>query len=151
METPVRRDQSLSGILIALQFLLSALAVLTVDLESVSLASAGVSAVGILLWGWSIASMKPSQLSISEEVAAKSQLVTRRPYNRVRHPMYTGLALFTLGCVFAPFQWWRILSWLALAIVLDAKARREEQHLLVQFPEYAEYRSGTKRFILFVY
>ena len=42
-------------------------------------------------------------------------------------------------------------AWLAISIVLACKARIEEQLLLAQFPECAEYRSSTKRFVPFLF
>ena len=39
------------------------------------------------------------------------------------------------------------VAWALLAVVLIAKARREERGLLVQFPDYAAYRQG-RRFLI---
>jgi protein-S-isoprenylcysteine O-methyltransferase Ste14 len=38
-----------------------------------------------------------------------------------------------------------------LAIVLDLKARREEEWLRERFPDYAAYAARTKRFIPGIY
>jgi protein-S-isoprenylcysteine O-methyltransferase Ste14 len=105
----------------------------------------------MLLWGWAIFTMKLGRISVRPDVSANAQLLTRGPFRLIRHPMYAGLALFLLGCVFSPFLWWRMSAWLALAGVLVGKARIEEQLLLSQFAEYAEYQSRTKRFVPFLF
>jgi protein-S-isoprenylcysteine O-methyltransferase Ste14 len=33
-------------------------------------------------------------------------LITHGPFRLISHPMYSGLALSLLGCVFSPFLWW---------------------------------------------
>ena len=72
-------------------------------------------------------------------------------YARIRHPIYAGLILGSVG--------WGILTrsvpaiGLAalLAAFLDAKARREEGWLLEHYPAYAAYRRRTRRFLPGIY
>lgn len=141
----------LSHFLVSLQFLLAAFIVLTVDVGAVSVAAGIVSGAGMLLWGWAIFTMKLGRISVRPNVPANAQLLTHGPFRLIRHPMYSGLALFLLGCAFSPFLWWRMAAWLALAVVLICKARIEEQLLLTQFAEYAEYQSRTKRVVPFLF
>jgi protein-S-isoprenylcysteine O-methyltransferase Ste14 len=82
---------------------------------------------------------------------ADAQLVETGIFALVRHPLYGGLILGSLG-------WSLLLGSLlalpfvaALAIVLDAKSRREEAWLEDRFPEYADYRTRTRRMIPWVY
>lgn len=78
-------------------------------------------------------------------------LLEAGPYRIVRHPMYSG-------AIYVAFGWalWR-QGWLTLAyaglllILLDAKARREEQWLAAKFPSYGEYRRRVRRFVPFLY
>ncbi len=78
-------------------------------------------------------------------------LVTAGVYGVVRHPIYTGLILGTLG--------WGVfrssLLGLALAVVLfvffDLKSRREERWLIEAYPEYAAYRKRVKKLAPWVY
>lgn len=82
---------------------------------------------------------------------AGGRLVTSGVYRIVRHPIYTGLILGTLG--------WSLLVGslvgLGLAVVLfvffDLKSRREEAWLATSYPEYPAYRSRTKKLIPWVY
>ncbi|MFT4558767.1 MAG: protein-S-isoprenylcysteine O-methyltransferase Ste14 [Planctomycetaceae bacterium] len=141
----------LSQLLVSLQFLLAAFIVLTVDVSTIPAIAGVVSSGGILLWGWAIFTMKLGRISVRPDVSANAQLLTRGPFRLIRHPMYAGLALFLLGCEFSPFLWWRMAAWLALVVVLASKAKIEELLLLTQFAEYAEYQSGTKRFVPFLF
>ena len=69
-------------------------------------------------------------------------LVTSGVYGIVRHPIYTGLILGTLG--------WGVfrssLLGIALAVLLfvffDLKSRREERWLAEAYPGYADTRNG---------
>jgi protein-S-isoprenylcysteine O-methyltransferase Ste14 len=74
-------------------------------------------------------------------------LVESGAYRLVRHPIYGGLILGSVGWGFvtaSPLA-------LALAAVLfgffDLKSRREEAWLAARFSGYAAYRRRTKRFI----
>ena len=157
---PVSREQwsrdmsagvSFAYVLVGLQFLLSAVLVVTVRVDEISSTAVTISGAGVLLWSWALASMKLHRLSVRPDVRHDAELVTRGPYNRVRHPMYSGLALFTLGCVQAPFQWWTLAVWLILLAVLQAKSHVEERRLLERFPDYEAYCHRTKRFIPFLF
>lgn len=78
-------------------------------------------------------------------------LVTAGLYRWVRHPIYTGLILGTLG-----WSLWRSsLLGVGLAVLLfiffDLKSRREERWLTEAYPDYAEYRRRVRKLIPFVY
>ena len=79
--------------------------------------------------------------------SAEGVLVESGLYARVRHPVYSGIALGGLGWAIA---WTSPLAFVALAglvTVLYLKAAREEAWLLQRFPAYAAYRGRTKRLI----
>ena len=78
-------------------------------------------------------------------------LVTNGVYGIVRHPIYTGLILGTLG-----WSLWREnLLGVGLAVLLfvffDLKSRREERWLMEAYPGYTEYRRRVRKLIPFVY
>ena len=73
------------------------------------------------------------------------------PYRWIRPPMYSGLALLTLGFVFTAFHWWKLVTWLALIVILRLKSGFEERLLVERFPEYAAYQTTTKRFLPYIY
>jgi protein-S-isoprenylcysteine O-methyltransferase Ste14 len=78
-------------------------------------------------------------------------LVTSGVYRWVRHPIYTGLILGTLGWS----MWHANLLGVGLAAVLfiffDLKSRREERWLMEAYPGYAKYRQRVRKLIPFVY
>jgi protein-S-isoprenylcysteine O-methyltransferase Ste14 len=78
-------------------------------------------------------------------------LVTSGVYRWVRHPIYTGLILGTLGWSL----WHANLLGVGLAVLLfvffDLKSRREERWLSEAYPGYAAYRQRVKKLIPFVY
>jgi protein-S-isoprenylcysteine O-methyltransferase Ste14 len=72
-------------------------------------------------------------------------------YSLMRHPLYTAVILATLGWGLV----WGCVPGLGLGLALipffDAKARREERWLRLQFPEYGDYEGRVSRFIPWVY
>ncbi len=109
-------------------------------------------ALGSLLGLWAWRSLGLTRLRIMPEPGATAQLITTGPYHWVRHPMYVGVLLLMLGVVLLSTNWLSMnwpsgLLWLALLLVLDRKAAREERLLEQAFPDYARYRQRTGRFI----
>jgi protein-S-isoprenylcysteine O-methyltransferase Ste14 len=80
------------------------------------------------------------------------ELVQRGPYRLVRHPIYTGLILMTLGTALLIGRYGALAGWIVLTLSFWIKSRQEESLMLHQFPaEYAAYRQRTKRLVPFVY
>ena len=79
------------------------------------------------------------------------QLVTDGPYAFVRHPIYCGIIVGSLGwgCLWAsPF---RILLAVGLFVFFDIKSRREEAWLRQRYPGYSEYARRTRKLIPYLY
>ena len=80
-----------------------------------------------------------------------AQLVDTGAYRLVRHPVYGGIAILTVG--------WALFSAspiaIGLALVLLAffrlKSAREEAWLADVYPGYDAYRARTRRLIPFIY
>lgn len=70
---------------------------------------------------------------------ADGVLVTTGIYSIVRHPIYLGLLIITLGLVVSSGVWSQIIVWVALAVLLVYKMRWEEALLLAKYKGYAEY------------
>lgn len=79
------------------------------------------------------------------------KLVASGVYRWLRHPIYTGALLISLGWAFYTEGLVTLGSVLVLAIFFDIKSRREERWLLESYPEYAAYRKKTRRLIPFIY
>jgi protein-S-isoprenylcysteine O-methyltransferase Ste14 len=66
-------------------------------------------------------------------------LVTTGIYSIVRHPIYLGLLIITLGLVISSGVWSQIIVWIALAVLLTYKMRWEEVLLSAKYKGYADY------------
>jgi len=75
------------------------------------------------------------------------KLVTGGPYAYARHPLYTVEMVTIVGTALqfaAPWSW---LIALVVVTLLWIRSHFEEQVLAEAYPEYAVYRTKTKRFI----
>ena len=78
------------------------------------------------------------------------ELVTSGPYRLVRHPIYSGLLIATIGTAVALSWEWLIAAALA-AIYFIYSAVVEEHNLSEQFPDtYPPYKRSTKMLLPFV-
>ncbi len=72
-------------------------------------------------------------------------------YARMRHPIYSGLIVGSVGWAL----WWQSLWGLAYALVVlvffDRKAAREERWLNAHYAGYAAYQRRVKRFFPGIY
>jgi protein-S-isoprenylcysteine O-methyltransferase Ste14 len=111
---------------------------------------------GVLLLGGCILSVS-GVLRLGKNITAvpypkdNAVLVETGPYQFVRHPIYSGLILSSLG-------WgWFVNSWLTLGYAmllfafLDIKSRREERWLKERFANYSSYQKRVHKLIPFVY
>lgn len=67
-------------------------------------------------------------------------LVTKAPYNLVRHPMYLGELVYRLALVAATFSLWGVLTFLVLVAVQVLRIKREERVIT----GYEDYKSSTR-------
>jgi protein-S-isoprenylcysteine O-methyltransferase Ste14 len=74
-------------------------------------------------------------------------LVDTGLYARVRHPIYSGIALGGFGWAIARGSPLALAADVALVAILYLKAAREEELLVRHYPAYAAYRARTKRLI----
>lgn len=70
-------------------------------------------------------------------------LVTHGVYARLRHPIYTGIALVLFGFVLRGITANAALAGGIALAFLAAKARYEETLLARRYPEYADYKQTT--------
>jgi protein-S-isoprenylcysteine O-methyltransferase Ste14 len=68
-------------------------------------------------------------------------------YKRLRHPIYAALILIAIGWSLLMASLVALGLAIALALLLDLKARREEVWLRDRYPGYAAYAQQTKRFV----
>ena len=92
-----------------------------------------------------------SNLTAFPRPIAGGTLVTTGVYSYVRHPIYTGLILGTLGLGLFRASLLGIGLAVVLFIFFDLKARREEKWLVEAYPGYEAYRKRAKKLLPWVY
>jgi protein-S-isoprenylcysteine O-methyltransferase Ste14 len=76
-------------------------------------------------------------------LAQARAVADRGPYRWVRHPLYTGELISSLGVALAVGSAAAMAIWLALCGLQVYRAVREEQVLLRALPDYPDYRRRT--------
>lgn len=108
-----------------------------------ALAGALVSVWSLMQHGW--------RVSPFPRPVDGAQLVESGPYRYVRHPMYSGIVLFTLGVGLAYANPVVLLTSFAFLVFFTAKTGREEEMLVATVSGYRGYRSDVAwRLIPFV-
>jgi hypothetical protein len=104
--------------------------------------------VGLAIWARSILARNWGMPMTLRE---KPELITTGPYAFIRHPIYSGFFLATLGTVLVSGLFWLfILVILSIYFVFSSKV--EEADMMNQFPkEYPEYKKRAKAFIPFIF
>lgn len=134
-------------LLVTAQFALLAWLIWPLTPQAWSLPALALLGCALALGLWTLAYNRPGNFNVRPEPKASGRLVTGGPYRYIRNPMYSALLLFAAAVVLAYADPWKILCWLALALVLVAKAMLEEHGLRAQYAEYAEYAKRVRRFI----
>jgi len=113
------------------------------DAESVAVAGIVLTFAGVALSIW-------ARLILGENWSAKvtrkvdHELIRSGPYAFVRHPIYSGLLLATIGTAIFIGQWRGLIAIPLVLLSESIKARREEQFMIEEFGEtYQEYREQT--------
>lgn len=107
-------------------------------------------ALGIAFSLWALAGLGRN-LTPFPHPREGATLVTSGAYRLARHPIYTGIALASLGWSLAWESPVTAVLAAALFVLFDAKSRREERALLEVFPEYRAYRERVRRLVPYVY
>jgi protein-S-isoprenylcysteine O-methyltransferase Ste14 len=97
--------------------------------------------IGLAIWArYHLAEYWSARITIKEG----HQLIRTGPYARLRHPIYTGLILATIGSALVIDHWRCVLGVLLVTVGYCFKARREEAMLGQQFGEaFQEHRKHT--------
>jgi protein-S-isoprenylcysteine O-methyltransferase Ste14 len=79
------------------------------------------------------------------------ELIRTGPYRFVRHPIYTGMLLMTLGTAIEIGRVRGLLAVIAMTLGFWIKLRQEERLMLQHFPDqYPAYRQQVKAIVPFV-
>jgi protein-S-isoprenylcysteine O-methyltransferase Ste14 len=107
--------------------------------------TAGQLAADVLLvagTSWSVWSLYFLGRNLSVIAQARG-VADRGPYRLVRHPLYSGEIISSLGLAVAVSSVPAFAVWLALIAMQVYRAIREEQVLLQALPQYRGYRART--------
>ncbi len=107
----------------------------------------GLAAAGVGLGLWALAANRPGNFNIRPAPREGGQLVQRGPYRWIRHPMYSALMVWGLGCAWAGASAVAWLCLVGLVVVLVIKATLEERWMCHAHPGYAAYAARTRRFV----
>jgi len=80
-----------------------------------------------------------------------SAFTSSGPYDLVRHPMYGGVLLFTGGWALASSSLDRAILTFILGVILDKKARMEENILKELFVQYVPYSLKRNKFVPYLF
>jgi len=108
-------------------------------------------AAGTTLGLISLCYNRPSNFAVYPEVRVGAKLITRGPYQYVRHPMYVALMVMMIGIAGYNGHWINFIGAAGVIIVVTIKAVREEALLPQVFPEYRLYQSRTARFVPYLW
>ena len=147
--------KTLGQLWVALQFglllVLAGLCVLEAQHSLPGVWSGGLWLASAVLGLWTLWVNRPGNFNIRPEPHPDGHLVQEGPYRWVRHPMYGAVLLLAAGAAAWLANTTGSALWLALLAVLIAKAKLEEQWLLKHYPQYANYRLRTWRWVPWVY
>jgi protein-S-isoprenylcysteine O-methyltransferase Ste14 len=142
---------SKARLLVAIQFAMLGLLLLTGPWLAQNSLPLVIEAVGGLLGLWAIGTMRLGNFNITPDLKPNGQLIKRGPYRWIRHPMYSAILLVTLSLVLTEFSWWRLGFWLTLLVNLLIKLTYEEHLLSQRFATYTAYQKRTKRLLPLFY
>ncbi len=101
--------------------------------------------VGLGLWIWAQIALG-KEWSPQLQLREKHRLITTGPYARMRHPLYSGMILWTGGLVLLTANWIFVVLAVLVCSFFVARVPREEQMMIDEFgDEYREYMKRTGR------
>ena len=74
------------------------------------------------------------------------QLITNGIFKFIRHPIYTGIILFSLSWAFVSGSYFRLFISVLLILLFFYKSQYEEGLLIKKFEDYPAYKKRTGRF-----
>jgi len=107
--------------------------------------------LSLLILAWVAITPGARRLRIVPEPAVAAVLMTKGPYHYVRHPLYSAVILFALGCFLDEPLGINLPLLLILIAVLVVKMNREEEYLQNKFADYNSYIEKSKRLLPFLY
>ena len=150
-DAPKLRQDRLGALMVTLQFTLIGglgwIAVPQFIAGTASILCWAVEAGAVALGFWALTCNRPGNFNIRPTPRAGGALIKDGPYRWVRHPMYSAIIVYGVGCALCVPTIWSGLGLAALIAVLTIKSSLEEAWMLIEHPQYAAYRANTWRFM----
>jgi protein-S-isoprenylcysteine O-methyltransferase Ste14 len=106
---------------------------------------------GFLLIGWSLLSIKINKHISTRSLPKENFLVTKGPYEIIRHPIYAGVLLIMAGYVQEELSLTRFFAFVIVLVAIILKIIYEESLLDHHVKEYAQYKAKTHKIIPYIY
>lgn len=113
--------------------------------QSVKMMGLVVASIGFIISALSVLQLNKN-LTVFPTPKTDAELITFGMYKLSRHPIYTGLILFTFGYAFYKVSWLKLVISLSLFLLFYFKTNYEEQQLLQKFSDYKDYKKKVNRF-----
>ena len=100
--------------------------------------------VGVALIAWVLSVNPFAEATVRIQTDRGQTVVDTGPYRVVRHPMYVGFFLMSLGPPLIWGSFWALLIGAAIVVLMIWRTRREDQTLRRELPGYEEYAARTR-------
>jgi len=137
--------------LVFFQFLLIGLMVVFSKGLFSSIVAMTIFIVGMAIGVWALSHNKLGNFNIQPKLKEGSSLITTGVYKYVRHPMYLSVIITMFAFLVSTLTLTESSLFIALVVVLQLKAKREEALWIEKEREYLNYQKRTKRFIPFLF
>jgi protein-S-isoprenylcysteine O-methyltransferase Ste14 len=107
---------------------------------------------GVIITAWASYSFRTTPFRVSPKLHEKATLIMSGPFAYVRHPMYVGVILVSLGLLLNLYTFPRLIALIVLVVYLIAKSEYEQEILEERFKEkFLNYKKSTKKLLPFIY
>ncbi len=136
-------------LLVFLQFVLFAIFALSSRLEAPFYEKAIFKFIGFVVafagFVWVILALYQLNTNLTAYPSPKEtgKLITSGLYRIVRHPIYSGILLLSLGVALVMNNFLMLGLFVVLALFFTYKSRYEEGLLIKKYPDYLDYRKKT--------
>jgi protein-S-isoprenylcysteine O-methyltransferase Ste14 len=101
-----------------------------------------IASTGYILWVMRTNSFAAPVVRVQTERGHR--VIDSGPYAQVRHPMYSGTALYFVGMPLLVGSWWGVAMAPLFVVLFAIRAVLEERALAAQLPGYADYLNRVR-------
>ncbi len=99
---------------------------------------------GMYFTGWTLISNPYASSAVRIQKERNQHVITSGPYSIVRHPMYLGVFLFSLGSGLALGSWTAAVMLLPLIVIFIRRTLIEDKMLHAELSGYTEYATKVR-------